>query len=146
MIYALSQSIVAGGDSAPFLQPVAAESKVAKKSMPAWVDEDLAGKVDRVAREEGLEPAQILEAATEFYMVLPEVVRREWHQILSRGTDEEINLALREVTRALVRSHLNMSIDRGHDQPRQPAGALGVTYIAPDFDAPDSDSNYSGLL
>ena len=146
MIYALSQSIVAGGDSAPFLQPVAAESKVAKKSMPAWVDEDLAGKVDRVAREEGLEPAQILEAATEFYMVLPEVVRREWHQILSRGTDEEINLALREVTRALVRSHLNMSIDRGHDQPRQPAGVLGVTYIAPDFDAPDSDSNYSGLL
>jgi prevent-host-death family protein len=26
------------------------------------------------------------------------------------------------------------------DQPRKPAGALGVTYIAPDFDAPDADT------
>ena len=109
--------------------------------MSAWVDEGLAGKVDRVALEEGHKPAQILAAATEFYMALPEVARRKWRQISSRGTDEEINLALREVTRSLVRSHLNMSIDRGHDQPRQPAGALGVTYIAPDFDAPDSGSN-----
>jgi prevent-host-death family protein len=26
------------------------------------------------------------------------------------------------------------------NQPRKPAGALGVTYIAPDFDAPDPDT------
>lgn len=27
-----------------------------------------------------------------------------------------------------------------HDTPRQPAGALGVTHIAPDFDAPDAET------
>jgi prevent-host-death family protein len=26
------------------------------------------------------------------------------------------------------------------NQPRKPAGALGVTYIAPDFDTPDPDT------
>lgn len=100
---------------------------MAKKSISAWVDESLAAKVDQVALDEGHKPAQILASATEFYMALPEVARRKWRQILLRGTDEEINLALREVTRSLVRSHLNLSIDRGHDHADRVRVELGIS-------------------
>jgi hypothetical protein len=103
------------------------EGQMAKRSISAWVDEGLAGKVDQVALDEGHKPAQILASATEFYMALPEVARRKWRQILLRGTDEEINLALREVTRSLVRTHLNMSINRGHDHADRVRAELGIS-------------------
>jgi prevent-host-death family protein len=47
---------------------------------------------------------------------------------------EEIIIAKNGVPRAKLVPLLDQ------DQPRKPAGALGVTYIAPDFDAPDTDT------
>jgi hypothetical protein len=108
-------------------------TRTAGKSISAWVDGDVAATVERAAALEGHTPAQFVAAATKFYLALPEQAHAAWRKAQVMGTPEEVNAALREVTRALLNAQINIAAARGREETERAAAVSGLDLENIDF-------------
>jgi hypothetical protein len=106
---------------------------MAGKTIPARVDEDDASRVENFTTNEDRTPAHLVEAATKFYLALPEQARSAWMKIQVMGKPEEVNAALREVTRVLLNAQINVAATRGREEAEQAAAVSGLDLEDIDF-------------
>lgn len=75
---------------------------MANRTLSTSVDETVARFVDDLVRIEGKTPSQILAAALNLYLQLPEAAHRAFRVVESLGTDDERLRTKREIVRALL--------------------------------------------
>ena len=80
------------------------------KTISAYTDEETARRVAELARIEHRKASQIAAAALSFYVRLPPQAHEALRHLAAMGSAEEMNLMLREVTRALNRSAYDASL------------------------------------
>ncbi len=103
------------------------------KTISAWVDSEVAMTVEQTASIEDRTPAQLVGAATKFYLALPEQARSAWRKIQVMGQPEEVNAALRDVTRVLLNAQMNIAAARGREEAEQAAAITGLDLDNIDF-------------
>lgn len=100
---------------------------MADRTLSTSVDETVARFVDDIVRTEGRTPSQILSAALNLYLQLPEAAHRAFGVVESLGTEDERLRTKREMVRALLNGEYEVT-------KRQAASRLPVANASQDED------------
>jgi len=95
---------------------------MAGKTISAYTDEETARLVGQLAKVEHRTPSQIAAAALGFYVRLPPQAHAALRELAAMDSPEDMNLMLREVTRAINRSAYDAALRTAAPQVREKYG------------------------
>ena len=77
---------------------------MATRSITVRADEETARRAQELAEQEGRSVSEVAASALAFYVRLPRQAHETLQDLTTNGTSEDVNLMLREVTRAMIRA------------------------------------------
>jgi len=96
---------------------------MAGKTISAYTDAETASMVEHISKLEQRKPSQIAAAALAFYVRLPVEAHAALRRLEAIGTPEDLNLMLREVTRAISNASYNAAVRQSGPRVREKYGS-----------------------
>lgn len=100
---------------------------MAGKTISAYTDEETASMVEHISKLEQRKPSQIAAAALAFYVRLPVEAHAALRRLEAIGAPEDLNLMLREVTRAISNASYNAAVRQSGPRVREQFGSALAT-------------------
>lgn len=96
---------------------------MAGKTISAYTDAETASMVEHISRLEQRKPSQIAAAALALYVRLPVEAHAALRRLEAIGTPEDVNLMLREVTRAISNASYSAAVRQSGPRVREHFGS-----------------------